>query len=223
MQWYNLLFCHWPVPVGALRRVVPELLEIDRHEGTAWVGLVPFSMRGVRLPWLPPLPTLHRFHECNVRTYVRHRGEPGVWFFSLDAVSRLAVWGARRFWHLNYVHAAIDAGRDGDVLTYDLRRVRTPEVTMRCRWRAGASLPRSEPGTLEHFLSERYLLYSIDPRGRVHRGRVHHEPWTLREATLETLDDRLVAAAGLEVPPGTDPVLMHADHIDVTADPLERC
>src|SRR5213592_3708461 len=88
MRWLHLLFMHWPAPAAMLRPLVPAALEIDEFEGNAWVGLIPFTMRDVRPTWLPNLPFglgVHHFHECNVRTYVTYRGEPGVWFFSLDA------------------------------------------------------------------------------------------------------------------------------------------
>ncbi len=97
-RWLHLLFLHWTAPAAALQRLLPAGLEVDVHEGRAYVSLVPFTIRGVR----PPLS----FHEVNLRTYVRCAGgPPGVWFFSLDAASRLAVLGARAWYRLPYHHA----------------------------------------------------------------------------------------------------------------------
>lgn len=220
MGWESLLFCHWPVPPEAVRPLVPGVLEVDAFEGRAWVGLVPFAMRGVRGTCLPPFPTAHNFLEINVRTYVRTPGgQAGVWFFSLDASSRLAVLGARRLWCLNYLRARIALTRQGDVIRCDADRIhgagpRRPHL--RCAWRAGAPLPPSRPGDLAHFLTERYCLYTLDRSGRPRRGRIAHRPWPLREAELLELDDTLVAAAGISVPAAA-PILYHADRLDVHA------
>ncbi len=220
MTWESLLFCHWPVPAGALRALVPPALEIDAFDGTAWVGLIPFTMPVFRCTWLPPLPGARRFHECNVRTYVRAAGEPGVYFFSLDAASRLAVWGARRFFRLNYHAAQIHLRKRDGVVDYSVDRAGAPGARMRCSWRIGAERSRSRPGGLDHFLTERYALFTMDRTGRPRRGRIHHDPWPLREAELLHLKDGLVSAAGITIP-HDQPVLYAADHLDVMAWPLE--
>ncbi len=219
MVWQTLLFVHWPVPPAAVRPLVPPALELDTLEGSAWVGLVPFTMPVVRATCLPPIPSMHRFHECNVRTYVTCGGEPGVYFFSLDAASRLAVWGARRFWHLPYHHARIDLRREGDVVQYSVDRSRQTDATLRCAWRIGAPRPRSRPGSLDHFLTERYMLWTVDGHGRPRCGRVRHEPWMLRDAQMLELNDHLVRAAGITVP-DEPPVLFCADHLEILAWPL---
>lgn len=221
MRWETVLFAHWPVPVEALRPVVPEALEIESSSGTAWIGLVPFTMPVFRTAWLPPLPGMHRFHECNVRTYVVVDGEPGIYFLSLDAGSRLAVWGARRLWRLNYHLARIDLRLDGDEIRYSVDRAADSRAFLRCVWRAGRAITPSRPGDLAHFLTERYMLYTTDRRGRPMCGRIWHQPWSLREAQLLGLEDGLVAAAGIDVPDET-PVLYHADALDVLAWPPQR-
>src|SRR5690606_38103898 len=114
MIWDDLLFEHWRVPRELLRPLVPSALEIDTFDGSAWIGVVPFLMRGVRLRGTPPLPWVSRFPELNVRTYVTFGGRPGVWFFSLDAAQPLAVWAARRSFHLDYRHAAMTCEREGE-------------------------------------------------------------------------------------------------------------
>ena len=220
MDWCNLLFLHWQVPVSALRPLVPARLEIDTHQGRAYIGLVPFTMRGVRHVGLPPIPTMHHFHECNVRTYVHDGTKSGVWFFSLDAESRLAVWGARRLWNLPYFKSDITLRREGARTQYGVQR-RGSQARTACTWEAGPPLPRSTPGSLEYFLTERYALYAEDRRGRIWRGDVEHEPWSLQAATLLELDDTLVQAAGVEVPT-TSPLAHHAERIETTAQPLKR-
>src|SRR5687768_15954742 len=79
-RWRDLLFLHWIVPEPALRAVVPPALEIDTHDGNAYVGVVPFAMLGVRPAWLPERLGFD-FLETNVRTYVHVGGrDPGVYF-----------------------------------------------------------------------------------------------------------------------------------------------
>jgi uncharacterized protein YqjF (DUF2071 family) len=85
MEWHDLLFMHWPLPPATLRPLIPPALKLDTFDGWAWIGIVPFEMRGVRPRLAPSLPGLSRFCELNVRTYVTAGGKPGVWFFSLDA------------------------------------------------------------------------------------------------------------------------------------------
>lgn len=222
MRWMSLLFAHWPVPADEIRPLIPGALEIDTFDGDAWVGLVPFTMRNVGHTLWPWVPTMRHFHECNVRTYVTCNGVPGVWFFSLDATSRLAVWGARRFWHLNYQYSRMDLQREGDVVRYSVDRAGHPGARLRCTWRAGRPMPRSQPGELAHFLTERYSLFTIDSRGRPQRGRIWHEPWPLREAEMLEFDDGLVRAAGVAIP-DQRPVLYHVDALDMEAWDLEAC
>ncbi len=218
MQWFDLLFAHWSPPVEKVAALIPPPFELDTFEGRAWVALVPFGMRDVSPVGLPRLPWrgVTDFLECNVRTYVRHGKRSGVWFFSLDAASRLAVWGARRTYHLPYFHARIEAAREGDRIEYAVDRLETPRGSMSCAWRAGRALEPSLPGTLVHFLTERYWLFTRDSRGRPLGARVWHEPWSLREATLDRLEDGLISAAGLGLPDEA-PLLHHADHIAVRA------
>lgn len=227
MRWLSLAFIHWPVPVAMVRRMAPSIppsLEIDTHEGMAWVGLVPFTMRDVRPAWSPSIPGFSHFHECNVRTYVRLPGgsaaDAGVWFFSLDAASRPAVWGARRFFHLPYHYARIQLHRQDSVVHYGVDR-RGTNASMRCSWRLDEPLPPSLPGSREHFLTERYWLYAAASKGRLFRGRVRHDPWPLRRATLLSLQDGLVAAAGLPAP-GDQPIVHAAEEIAVDAWAIER-
>ena len=236
MRWRHLLFVHWPVEAEALRPLVPPALEIDTFDGRAWVGLIPFTMEDVSPRLAPRLPWrgVTDFHECNVRTYVYPRGmkdDPaahGVWFFSLDAASRLAVWGARRFFRLPYFNAQMRLRREGDVVDYAVERIDNVAgaASLRCRWRALESMGLSRPGELAHFLTERYCLYALKREREgvlsLHRGRIAHEPWPLRRAELLEMDDSLVRSAGIEINPSIAPVLYHADALDVRAWWLER-
>ncbi len=235
MRWASLSFIHWRVPAAALRPLIPDGLEIDTFDGSAWVGLVPFTMTGVRPRRWPAtwrIRGVTDFHECNVRTYVTRDGECGVWFFSLDAASRLAVRIARRMWNLAYHRATIELEDRGEEVSYAVCRqsdgiarrsgVHDSTPALRCRWTLGERMPQSQPGSLEHFLTERYMLYAADRRGTVFRGRIWHEPWPLRRASLASVDDSLVAAAGIDVSAAGKPVVFAADPIEVAAWRIQR-
>jgi len=229
--WSELLFLHWPVAEALLRPLIPAGLDIDTYDGRAWVGLVPFTISGIRMRFLPPLPFASRFHEVNVRTYVHHQGrDPGVWFFSLDAANALAVQVARRFYKLPYHHARIEMSvtEDGGPppspvrhrVDFVSRRAAgdPPEVVVRY---APGDVPRpAAPGTLDHFLVERYLLYASNGSG-LHRARVHHVPYPLQPAVVHHLREHRVAANGI-TRPDSEPLAHYASRVDVGIWPLEN-
>lgn len=171
--WHDLLFAHWPVAASALRRLVPSRLTIQEHGGTSWVGLVPFRMSGVTLRGVPGVPGLSAFPEMNLRLYVEVDGRPGVWFISLDAARTLAVWTARRLVHLPYFRAAMSVRSDGDLVHYTSeRRGRGPRVAFRGAYRPTGEVSSAAPGSLAHFLTERYCLYTETSRGGLDRKSV---------------------------------------------------
>ena len=221
-RWRTLAFLHWEVPVEVLAPLVHPRLTIDTFEGRAFVGLVPFTMRDIRLEPLIEIPGMTNFHEVNVRTYVHLDGEaPGVWFFSLDAASRLCVMGARLTYHLPYHFASMSLVENGDTVDYASERAwpgPTPAGVV-ARWTRGAPLPTASPGSLEDFLCERYLLYS-SKRERLYRGQVHHTPYPLREARLDRLADSLVKSAGIEVT-GPPVSVLASDGVDVDVFAIE--
>jgi uncharacterized protein YqjF (DUF2071 family) len=217
MTWRNLLFLHWRVEASLMQALLPKGLVIDTFDGSAWIGLVPFQMDRTRPFGIPGIPTLSRFFECNVRTYVLQNGIPGIWFFSLDAASRLAVFGGRNFWKLNYVHATFNVSTDGDNVDYHLRR--QDGTSTRINWTAGEALPESEAGSLRHFLTERCYLYA-GQGDRLWRSGIFHEPWSLRRAVVRELDDHLVADAG--IPVEGDPSCMAATPLHVKGWSLRR-
>ncbi|MBY0457666.1 MAG: DUF2071 domain-containing protein [Gemmataceae bacterium] len=220
-RWCDLLFAHWPVPAAELRRLVPESLTIQEHGGTSWVGVVPFRMEGVMRRPLPDLPWVSAFPELNVRLYVERDGKPGVWFLSLDATNPLAVWAAKRFFHLPYHRARIDVAPEGGGFRYRSRRVRGPAAAFGATYRKSSEAFEPKPGSLEAFLVERYCLYALSPSGRMYRGEVHHAPWPLHRAEGEIDPTELLATHGLSV--GSTPPLLHfSPGVDVVLWPFER-
>jgi hypothetical protein len=194
-RWRELCFVHWSFDAAVVRALVPSSLELDRWDGRAWVGLVPFRMEGTRTRWMPRALALD-FLETNLRTYVHVGGMPGVYFFSLEASSWLAVKAARMTWGLPYFHAAMAVDRDGARVSYRSRRKGADDARLAITCDVGDALPPSEPGTLQHFLLERYHLF-VERKGRLRRGQVHHAPYPARAASLADLDEGLLAAAGL--------------------------
>lgn len=218
-RWAELTFLHWRVPAAPLQALLPPGLTLDTFDGEAFVGLVPFTMTGVRPWWAPPVPGISNFHETNVRTYVHRAGrDPGVWFFSLEAASAVAVWVARTFWRLPYHHARMSLTRDaasGAIAYASTRRRATPPAICAVRARPVGPVAPATPGTLEHFLLERYYLYALGRGGVLRRGQVHHPPYPAQRAEVDACDETLLAAAGIERPDTPPPLAHYAREVRV--------
>lgn len=173
---------------------MPPGLEVQEFDGTSWVGVVPFRMEGVMRRPLPDMPWISAFPELNVRLYVERDGKPGVWFLSLDATNALAVWAARRFFFLPYYRAAMALRPEGEGIRYTSKR---PGAEFVGSYRPTSEVYRSKPGTLEHFLTERYCLYALSPAGALLRNEVHHAPWPLQRAELEIETNSMLAFHGI--------------------------
>jgi uncharacterized protein len=200
--WRDLLFAHWSYPIEEVRRVVPAELPLDTFDGRAWLGVVPFKLENLHARGLPALPGTSSFPD-DVRTYVTLEGKPGVYFFSLDAANKLAVVGARTLFNLNYFDADMHITATPTGIEYTSRRTdaRAPEAAFRGHYAAAGEAFTPVPGTLEHFLTERYCLYTVR-NGAVSRLQIHHRPWLLQPAEAELDAGSMVAAAGLPIPAG---------------------
>ncbi len=221
--WQELLFAHWPVPAALLRERLPRGLALDTFDGEAWVGVVPFRMTGVHFRGLPGFPTAETFPELNVRTYVVAEDKPGVYFFSLDAGSLLAVMGARALFFLPYFPARFAVSRGDDTISYEARRrtASRPRAVFAARYRPTGSVYRSRPGTLEHWLTERYCLYTAGPRGHLLRADIHHMQWPLQPAEAEISRNTMALAGGIPLPE-TAPLLHYAEKLQVVAWRIRR-
>ena len=189
--WNDLAFLHWPVPAALLRPRVPPRLEIQQFGGSAWIAVTPFLMTGVAARGLPGVPGASAFPELNVRTYVALGDRPGVWFFSLDAGSRLAVWTARMLYHLPYCYAKMSCRRAERIVEYRSRRP-TGEG-FEGTYQATGPAVEPVPGTLEHFLTERYCLYAESRSGALYRAEIHHRPWPLQTGAIEIRRNDMLA------------------------------
>jgi uncharacterized protein YqjF (DUF2071 family) len=221
--WNDLLFAHWPIAPEMMRPLVPGVLPLDTFGGKCWVAVTPFHMSGIRFRGMPPLPGLSRFPELNVRTYVTVDGKPGVFFFSLDAGSLAAVWGARASYHLPYFHARMKVSEESGQIAYHSRRYQSVEVKpgaaekihaeFKGKYRPVAPVQIRQPGTLENWLTERYCLYAVK-QGSVFRAEIHHAPWPLQDAEAEIEVNTMALAAGITLPE-IPPALHFAKRLEV--------
>jgi uncharacterized protein len=221
-SWHDLLFAHWPVSARELRERVPAGLELDLFDNQAWVGVVPFRMTNVAPRGTPALPFVSAFNELNVRTYVTRDGKPGVYFFSLDADSQLAVTVARTMFRLPYYLAKIAVNANGGSIQYSSRRTSgdvRPELEVTYH-PTGATF-EALPGTLEYFLTERYCLYAVDDEFKAYRLEIHHRPWPLQPAQAEIGVNTMADAAGVRLP-AMHALLHFAKRQDVVAWPLTQ-
>jgi len=219
--WHDLLFAHWPVDTRDVRRFVPDWLTIQEFAGSSWAGLVPFEMTGVTLRASPALPWLSRFPEMNLRVYVEYEGKPGIWFVSLDAARKPAVWAARRFTHLPYYLAKMSVLREGDRVRYRSTRADHSGVVFSGAYGPAGPVAEARPGTIDHFLTERYCLYTDGPHGHRYRLEIQHRPWPLQPATAQFDTNTVGAAQGLVL--RGDPALLHfSRRLDVVGWGLER-
>lgn len=225
-EWRELLFLHWEVSPTAVQERLPAGLTVDTFEGKTYVGLVPFTMRNVRPVWSPPVPWLSHFHETNVRVYVRdNAGRAGVYFFSLEAANPVAVELARGLFKLPYHWAKMSLEREGSQIHYATERLSHPPKPAHCRLtygpQPGTVLAAAAPGTLEHFLVERYRLFSVANK-ILFSGQVAHTPYQFQPALVTGLTQNLTHATGF--PLETPPLLAHyAPGVTVDVFGLEAC
>jgi uncharacterized protein YqjF (DUF2071 family) len=220
--WGKLLFMHWPIDAELLRPLIPRRLHIDTFDGKAWIGIVPFTMWGVRPSFTPPIPGFSSLHELNVRTYVHFDGMPGVWFFSLDANHATAVWTARNFFNLPYFNARMSLNQRSETIIYSSTRTHknAQPADFKTTWHIGERLEPSAPESLTFFLTERYCLYAAR-RENLYRLKIFHPVWPLRTATLSDFSSTMIEAQGLPTPAG-EPLLHYAEELKVDIWPLVK-
>ena len=215
-RWNDLLFAHWPIPANELTGLVPENLTVDTFEGSAWVGVVPFWMDQIRMRGMPRIPGASRFPELNLRTYVRerHTNQAGVYFFSLDAASPLAVSAARVFYKLPYYWARMKIAADESrTFHYSSERLFGPRpANFRACYRSlGKPCVK---GGIESFFTEHYALFTLGRHRETARVNIHHLPWPLEMAEAEFEVNDLPQAHGIRLP-DTRPLLQYSRELVV--------
>jgi uncharacterized protein YqjF (DUF2071 family) len=219
-QWLHLLFIHWPLPPDTIQMTLPQGLQVDTFDGKAWIGIVPFFMRGVRPAGFPSIPGISNFLELNLRTYVRDvGGRPGIWFYSLDANQALAVCVARAGFALPYKFADMGAKVSDGEIDYCSHRLGSKR-SLRYRYRPSEKLGEARFGTLEFFLIERYRLFACR-RNKLLTGRVNHSPYQLRKVAVTHADPQLFAEDGFETPAEPPAHAIYSERVDVSIYPVE--
>ncbi len=209
----DVLFAHWPVAFDALARLLPPELPLDTFGGEAWLGIVPYRLEHLRLRGLPPLPGLSSELQLEVRTYVTFGDRPGIWLVSLEAANPLLVEAAKRVHRLPAYRARIRAEPDDGFVRFEAER---DGLEFRARYAAAGGQLAAGPGTLDHFLCERYALYTADG-GRLYGADLHHAPWRLQPA-VAAIDAATFSPAAL----AGDPRATFAAEHDLLVWPLEE-
>ncbi len=211
--WQNLLFLHWPIDPAVLRPLIPSTLEIDTFDGQAWIGVTPFGMTDVRLASFPAIPGLDSLLELNVRTYVHYAGQPGVWFFSLDASKLIPAMAARVMFMLPYFKAEMNFITSGNEFHFSSKRSIGAPANFQVRWKTGVRLRDPDVTSLAFFLTERYCLYAGDSQ-TLTQSRIYHHPWILDEAFVESLESNMISTLNLPEP-GTPPLAHFSRSLNV--------
>ncbi|MFD2045416.1 YqjF family protein [Ornithinibacillus salinisoli] len=184
-KWEHLLFIHWPIKPDVIQSLLPPGLEVDTFERQAWVSFVAFRVgeiriRKIRLPFY-----LNHCLQLNVRTYVKRKGVRGVYFLSIDVDKLFAVIGARML-GLPYYFASMFLEKQNRHVSF--QSVRRESSLLKLSYHVGNDkLSQVEKGSLSYWLLERYFLWTFK-KGTLYRGGIHHIPWKVQDAYLDTLD-----------------------------------
>jgi uncharacterized protein YqjF (DUF2071 family) len=221
-RWEQLLFLHWKWEPAEIQKTLPPGLYVDTFGGDAWLGVVPFYMRAVRPRFLPAVGQISNFLEVNLRTYVHDaQGRPGVWFYSLDCNQPVAVKVARTFFHIPYFHAEMRAEESAAGLVHYSSRRHGDAATSVFEYQLARATSLAEPGTLEFFLVERYLLFAWT-RGGLRWGQIYHTPYPVTSAEVSHFDTRLFSLNDFPAPTSPPDHVMGSPSVSVIFYPLQN-
>lgn len=202
-RWSELAFVHWRADAATIAPLLPAGLVPDEFDGSSWVGLIGFVLDRATIFGSPPIPYFGDFVEINVRLYaVDDHGRRGVVFLSLEASRLAAVLAARAAFSIPYFWSSTRMTRADGKLRYLGVRHGNRDARSDFSIRPGTRRIQDDP--LADFLTARWALFTSN-RGKTVRLPNTHEQWELYEATLESLDDRLVDVAGLPGIVGREP------------------
>lgn len=216
------LFVHWPIDPDDLRPHVPEQLTLETHDGRAWVSVLPFVLTNAGLRGTPRFARA-AFAELNVRTYVTHRDDPGLFFFSIDVGNPWIAETIGRTTRLPVYAAQVQVSSDEDRVAFSSERRRSaPGNPARfvATYRSDGDVFTAEPGTLAHWLTARRRFYAPVGNG-VLAGEVAHEPWPLQPADVTVRENTMFAANELPSP-ADEPVVHYCDQLSMTGSILRR-
>lgn len=219
MTWRDGLFVHWPVEPDELRPHVPGQLRLETRDGRAWLSVVPFVLTNVGLRGTPSIARL-AFAELTVRTYVRYRGDPGLFFFSIDVGSSLVAAAVGRTTRLPVHHARMRVGAtEENHVAFKSEREEAETASDTPARFAAAYQPNGEPftadpNTLAYWLTARRRFYAATATG-ILTGEIAHDPWPLQPATVTIHENTMLEAEGLPTPVG-EPIVHYADELSMT-------
>jgi hypothetical protein len=226
-RWNDLLYVHWPVPARAIEALLPDWLEADLYQGSAWLGAVPFWLDRIKIRGVPLIAGLRGFPDLTLRTYVRDRftGSAGIHCFSIDCSNMFSVLAARLVYRLPYNLAEmyLEPRGEREFAFYSRRRLTRPQVIFKVRYRGlgpNARQVEVRPGSFESFITERSCLFSTNRAGEPIRANLHYVPWPLEDAEAEIERNDLGKAAGISLPK-MDPVLHYSRRLAVYVWPTE--
>lgn len=198
-EWNKALFFHWKVDAEELQKQLPENLELDLHEGEAWISLVPFTMQKIRPRLLPSVSFISDFDEINLRTYVVKNGKPGVYFLNIEAGKKLSADIARLLSGLPYQYSNIQRNQTDQYQA----KFQQKNFLLKAKYNIGKPVQQKTP--LDLFLTERYCLY-VDNNDKLYRYEIQHLPWEIHELYTSKLEIQYqIGTIKLSTPPN----LMH--------------
>ncbi|MFC4619557.1 YqjF family protein [Camelliibacillus cellulosilyticus] len=191
--WRNLLFLHWPIPFEKLRPHIPSSLQIDTFNGTAWIGIILFVLEGIYPRGISFISLTPKFPEINVRTYVKRDGKPGIYFMSIDVENWASLKIAKRWYRLPYHSAQISFRKEGRIFhCHSIRKgIGNNSISFEGKYAPVSEVYLSKKGTLDHWLTERYCLFSSKNKVGIYCGEIHHQPWPLQKAEIEVVKNTL--------------------------------
>jgi len=192
-SWRNVLFLHWPVPVEKLRPLIPSSLQIDTFNGSAWLGIILFVLEGIFPLGISSVSLTPKFPETNVRTYVKYKDKPGIYFISIDVENWASLNIAKRWYRLPYNSAQIFFRKDGQTCYFQSIRKgnENPSISLKGKYGPISDVYYAKKGTLDHWLTERYCLYSSNNGVNIFCGEIHHQPWPLQKAEIDLVRNTL--------------------------------
>ena len=204
---------HWRIDAKLLQPLIPEPLQIDEFDGSAWIAIAPFTMWDIRAfpPFIPP-PGLNSAHELNRPHLCSLRSRPGCWFFSLDCNSAAAVLEARTFFHLPYFNADIDLKEYDTKIDYALSRTDDPPADFDASWKIETRFPSPIPARSSSFLPN-VIASTAQTKVNSYRARIH-QPWPLQKAELLSFTSTMIESQGLPTPQGK-PLLHYREELSV--------
>jgi hypothetical protein len=182
-KWNHVLFLHWPISPVHLRPLVPGALQIDTYDGKAWLGMIIFEMGGIYPRRFPGLSLTLPFSEINVRTYVTYKGEPGIYFLSIDVNNWASLQIAKRWYHLPYHPAKVSIRKSGKSLSFEGIRKKEP-LKVKGSYTPRRDVYMSRADQLDYWFTERYRLFSTDALSNLYTAAIDHPPWPLQQADV---------------------------------------